>query len=256
VAGARRLAAQGFQEIVLTGIHLGAYGLDLSPATSLLALVQAIEGEGLVPRLRIGSLEPQEIDQPFIEFLATSRTVCPHLHIPLQAGHDAVLQRMNRSYTTEQFRNVIDRLRTAVPGITLGFDLIAGFPGETEQEFQEGYTFIADLPVAYCHVFPYSSRPGTPAAAMPAHVPPSVLRERAAQLRQLGTEKNRLWLRQQLGTTVQVLGQERISEGILRGMARNYLTVTYPGGADLRNREVTVQITSIDENNAGGEIVN
>jgi threonylcarbamoyladenosine tRNA methylthiotransferase MtaB len=255
LAGVNRLTHQGFQEIVLTGIHLGAYGLDLQPAGSLLALIQDIERLGVLPRLRIGSLEPQEIDQPFIEALASSTILCPHLHIPLQAGNDAVLQRMNRRYTTSQFQVLVEQLHRSIPGITLGFDLIAGFPGETDSEFQVGYDFIAQLPFATCHVFPFSARAGTPAATMPNQVPTAVIRERAALLRTLGEEKNRLWLQGCLGKTHQVLGQERIGTGEVKGLARNYLPVVYAGGAELLNREVAVRITAVGNGQARGEIV-
>jgi len=255
LAGVQRLAHQGFKEIVLTGIHLGAYGLDLHPATSLLTLIQKIERLGVLPRLRIGSVEPQEIDQPLIEALASSRTLCPHLHIPLQAGNDSVLQRMNRRYTSSQFQGLVERIRRFIPGITLGFDLIAGFPGETEEEFQDGYDFIAQLSFANCHVFPFSARTGTPAATMPNQVPPSVIRERAALLRELGAVKHRLWLQSCLGQAVQVLGQEQTREGEIKGLARNYLTVIYAGGAELLNREVVVRITAVGNGQARGEIV-
>ncbi len=254
MAGLERFAAQGFQEVVLTGIHLGAYGLDLHPGTSIRELVARIVSAEQVPRLRIGSVEPQEIDQPFIDLLAAEPSICNHLHIPLQAGNDAVLQRMNRRYTTAQFQELLARITTCMPAVTIGLDLITGFPGETEDEFAQGLEFIAQLPFAYCHVFPYSARSGTPAATMPHQIAPGIIRERAAQLRQLGEQKNRQWRQAQLQQTVLVLGLELIGESMIRGLARNYLVVTYPGGEELLNREVPVLIQSIDKNQARGEL--
>jgi threonylcarbamoyladenosine tRNA methylthiotransferase MtaB len=255
LAGVRRFADRGFQEIVLTGIHLGAYGLDLQPETNLLYLIREIDRAGLVPRLRIGSLEPQEIEPDFMHTLATGRSLCPHLHIPLQAGCDTVLQRMNRRYSTAQFQELVTCLHARIADLTLGFDLIAGFPGETDAEFRTGYDFIARLPFAYCHVFPYSARNGTPAATMPGQVPPAVIKERAAALRALGEQKNRDWLERQRGKTIPVLGQTEHGRGILQGIGRNYLTVEYPADTALINREVAVRITSVGNGKAQGVVV-
>ena len=255
LAGVDRFLAGGFREIVLTGIHLGAYGLDLHPPTSLRELVATIIASHDVPRLRIGSVEPQEIDPQLIDLLATHPAICPHLHIPLQAGSDGVLARMNRRYTTAEFAELLARITSRLPQVTIGLDLIAGFPGETDAEFQEGFDFISRLPVAYCHVFPYSPRPGTAAADMPHQVPPAVVRDRAAQLRQLGEEKGRQWREQHLHQTLQVLGQELLAGGLVRGLARNYLTVIYPGGNELLNREVAIQIKGFEGENLRGVVV-
>jgi threonylcarbamoyladenosine tRNA methylthiotransferase MtaB len=254
LAGIRGFAAKGFREVVLTGIHLGGYGLDLDPPTSLRELLAAADRERLVPRLRVGSVEPTEISPELIRFLAGAETVCPHLHIPLQSGSDLVLERMNRKYTTEQFRMVIDALAAAIPEICLGFDVIAGFPGETEEEFATGLRFIESLPVAYLHVFPFSPREGTPAATMAGQVPIHVIRARAEALRELGERKKLAYYRGFLSLELQVLVQESIDKGTLRGLARNYVPVTLAGDDSLIGTEVAVRITEVTRESVRGKV--
>ncbi|HZV80835.1 MAG TPA: tRNA (N(6)-L-threonylcarbamoyladenosine(37)-C(2))-methylthiotransferase MtaB, partial [Geobacteraceae bacterium] len=191
IDGIRKLVARGFREVVLTGIHLGAYGLDLHPRHELLELLSAVETEGLVERLRVGSVEPNEISPEFIRFLAGSRHICQHLHIPLQSGSATVLERMGRHYNAELVSRLVENLISAVPDMAVGFDVIAGFPGETEDEHRATCELILSLPLSYLHVFPYSSRPGTKAANMPGHLPPAVITSRAEELRRLGEEKKR-----------------------------------------------------------------
>jgi threonylcarbamoyladenosine tRNA methylthiotransferase MtaB len=245
LAGIRAFAAKGFREVVLTGIHLGAYGLDLDPPGSLLALLEAAEAERLVPRLRVGSVEPTEISEAFIRFLAGAETVCPHLHVPLQSGSDPVLARMNRKYGTSSFRDVIGKLAAAVPDICLGCDIIAGFPGETDAEFGGTLAFVESLPVAYLHVFPFSPREGTPAAVMTGQVNGGVIRERAAALRRISDRKKREFQRGFLGRELRVLIQERLPDGLLKGLSRNYIPVTLAGDDTLLNSEVTVRVAGV-----------
>ena len=185
----RQLAAQGLPEIVLTGIHVGNYGLDLEPRCSLLELLRRIETDTAVKRLRLGSIEPTEIDDHLIASIASSAILCPHLHIPLQAGDDSVLKRMRRSYGREDFRSLVRRITAVIPDVAIGLDVIAGFPGETAEEFENTVALIAELPVSHLHVFPFSKRPGTAAAAMPGHLPGDVKKQRAERLRRLGEEK-------------------------------------------------------------------
>jgi threonylcarbamoyladenosine tRNA methylthiotransferase MtaB len=243
--GMAAFAAQGFQEVVLTGIHLGAYGLDLNPATDLLGLLKLAEARVPVKRLRVGSVEPTEVSAEFISFMAESRKVCPHLHLPLQSGSDGVLARMNRGYDAQLFRQVVQSLALALPDICIGSDLIAGFPGETDEEFAETCRLIEELPLAYLHVFPYSSRPGTPAAAM-KQVNAKVIKERAEKLRRLSEQKSSDYAGRFVGRVLPVLVQR---DG--KGLSRNYLTVQLTGAEGMVNREVMVQITGT----RGGELV-
>jgi threonylcarbamoyladenosine tRNA methylthiotransferase MtaB len=241
--GVRAFAGKGFKEVVLTGIHLGGYGLDLTPPSSLPDLLAAIEEERLVPRLRLGSVEPTEISTPLVRIMSASDIICPHIHVPLQSGHDQVLTRMNRRYTTARFLEVIDELTEAIPDICIGCDVIAGFPGETEGEFEESHRFIESLPVAYLHVFPFSSRQGTKAAAMPGHLPGGVVRKRAELLRRLSERKKDAYCRKFIGNELEVLVQESEGGGMVKGLSRNYIIAIFPGSETLINSETAVMIT-------------
>lgn len=249
LAGVRSFAVRGFREVVLTGIHLGSYGTDLEPPTSLLALLEAIERERLVPRLRIGSVEPNEVSDDLIAFLAASTTVCPHLHLPLQSGDDRVLARMNRRYTAAFFRDLVTRLVAALPDICIGCDVIVGFPGETDEEFAATRALVEALPIAYLHVFPYSRRPGTPAADMADQVDGAVIRNRAAALRAVADRKKRDYYGRFVGRELAVLVQESTAEGELAGLTRNYIPISFAGERALINREVTVRAEGVT---AGG----
>jgi threonylcarbamoyladenosine tRNA methylthiotransferase MtaB len=253
LAGIRTFAEKGFREVVLTGIHLGGYGLDLTSGTSLLGLLSAAEDLRLIPRLRVGSVEPTEISDAFIRFLAGAESVCPHLHIPLQSGSDRVLAGMNRKYTTALFRNLLERLAAAVPDICIGCDIIAGFPGETGEEFQKSLTFVESLPIAYLHVFPYSPRAGTPAAVMPNQVNGAVIRERAQLLRRLSDRKKRAFYQRFLGRELPVLIQEREPDGSLKGLSRNYIPISLAGEGSLLNTEVPVRVTEVARGYVRGE---
>jgi threonylcarbamoyladenosine tRNA methylthiotransferase MtaB len=253
--GIAGLAANGHQEVVLTGIHLGAYGLDLAPRTSLAALVRRIAEDRLVPRLRIGSVEPNELDDELIALMASSDVICPHLHLPVQSGSDTVLHRMGRSYTAALLRERVTRIVAAMPDAFIGADVIAGFPGETEPEFDATLQIIEELPFAALHVFPYSRRPGTEAADMPGQLLPEIIRRRASMLREVAEKKQGHFLARMVGKTLQVLGQsagER--QGCLKGLARNYLPVEYPAPESLRNREVPVRIERIVQGRAVGTV--
>jgi threonylcarbamoyladenosine tRNA methylthiotransferase MtaB len=252
VGGIRAFASQGFREVVLTGIHLGAYGLDLVPPTSLLELLEAAEAEAAVPRLRVGSVEPNELTDDLIAFLARSAIACPHLHIPLQSGDDQVLERMGRRYTAEFFRERVGRLVAAVPDIFIGCDVIAGFPGETEGEFETTVRLIDELPVASLHVFPYSRREGTAAARMGGQVDGKVVRARAELLRELGERKRRAFCERFVGRELAVLMQSRGRDGEAVGLSRNYLPVRVPGYTGEMNAEVKVKVTDVTPDGVGG----
>jgi threonylcarbamoyladenosine tRNA methylthiotransferase MtaB len=251
--GIKSFAVKGFKEVVLTGIHLGGYGLDLTPRQSLLGLLTAVDEGGLVPRLRVGSIEPTEITTPLVRFFATSEIICPHLHIPLQSGDDRVLERMNRRYNTSRFREVIEDLAAMIPDICIGCDVIAGFPGETDGEFETTYRLIDALPIAYLHVFPFSPRQGTPAATMPSQAPGGVIRERAAALRRLSERKKRAFHERFVGRELEVLVQERKEGGMVKGLSRNYIPVMLPGDDNLINSEISVRITGTGKELLRGE---
>ncbi|MBN2179286.1 MAG: tRNA (N(6)-L-threonylcarbamoyladenosine(37)-C(2))-methylthiotransferase MtaB, partial [Deltaproteobacteria bacterium] len=174
----RSLYQAGYREIILTGIHLGMYGHELSPRTSLSDLLSRIEKETDIERLRISSTEPMEITDGIIELIRESSILCRHLHIPLQSGNDKILKAMNRNYDSRQFEERIETIVQEIPDIGIGIDIIAGFPGESEEKFENTRAFIERLPIQYLHVFPYSKRPGTAAFSLSDHVPENIKKER------------------------------------------------------------------------------
>ncbi|HEX9023688.1 MAG TPA: tRNA (N(6)-L-threonylcarbamoyladenosine(37)-C(2))-methylthiotransferase MtaB [Geobacteraceae bacterium] len=242
LTGVANLAANGYQEVVLTGIHLGAYGLDLTPRSSLTELVRRIDAGRLVARLRIGSVEPNELDDDLIGLIARSDIICPHLHLPLQSGSDTVLMRMGRRYSTAFFRELVGKIAAHLGDAFVGADVIAGFPGETDGEFQQTLDLVRELPFSDLHVFPYSRRSGTRAAEMPDQVAPLVVKERAQRLRDVAGEKRSLFVERFPGRDLRVLVQGHDSrKGLCMGLARNYLTVAFPGEREMVNREVVVR---------------
>lgn len=240
----RGLAEAGFAEVVLTGIHLGGYGHDLAPRVPLGRLVRRIAGSGLVPRLRLSSLDPREVTDELLAVMADSEAVCPHLHVCVQAGEDGVLRRMRRNYDTAYFARLMERARRKLPAAALGTDVIVGFPGETGAAFEASLDFLAGQPLTYFHVFPYSARRGTPAAGLPDRTPPAERKERSRRARDLGASKKREFYRSQVGSRASVLveGEAAGEPGWLKGYSRNYLPVTLAGPPGLVRREVPVTL--------------
>jgi len=250
-----QLTVQGVAEVVLTGIHVGAYGLDLQPPFPLLMLLQALEGQGAVRRLRLGSIEPTEIDGRLIAHLAASAVVCPHLHIPLQSGDDAVLQRMRRPYDRQAFHALVGAISDALPEAAIGIDVIAGFPGESEAEFANTVRLIEELPITHLHVFPFSRRPGTVAATMPGQLRGDVKKARAERLRHLGEEKLAAFARRFVGCELEVVVESGGKGGLLKGLTRNYLEVRFPGAAELVGHCALVRVLGVENGILGGELV-
>lgn len=242
------LADRGYQEAVLTGIHLGAYGTDLDPRTDLAGLLARIEAARPIARLRLSSVEPPELSPAIIEEVAGSPRFCPHFHLPLQSGDDAILKRMGRPYDRALFAGLVEAIHERIPEAAIGVDLLVGFPGESEQAFENSHELIAGLPVSYLHVFPFSPRPGTPAARYPDPVPHSTIKARAARLRKLGAEKKAAFFDAMVGRTVTVLveeGPDRRSRQ-LKGVSENYLPVRLVGPESARNQRVRARIQQAD----------
>ncbi len=250
----RRLVEGSYPEIVLTGIHIGRYGSDLHPPQSLLSLLRQIEADTEVKRLRLGSIEPTEIPQELIEAVATSDVVCPHFHIPLQSGDDDVLQRMNRTYGAAFFADLVGAIRGRLPDAAIGLDVIAGFPGETEAQFENTVRLIEALPVTHLHVFPFSRRPGTPAATMSDQIAADEIRRRAARLRALGEEKGRAFAQRFVGRALDVVVEGGRGDGVCRGLTRNYLTVIFPDDG-AAGRTARVRITGTAPEGLVGEVL-
>ncbi len=228
------LTDAGYREIVFTGVNTGDYGRDLDPPLRLLDLLErAVRLQGL-GRLRLNSLEPRTVTPEIAACLASEEgRVARHLQIPLQSGSDAVLGRMRRPYRTADYARVVEGLRAAVPAIGLGADVIAGFPGETGEEFEATCRFVASSPLNYLHVFSYSARPGTVAASLPDQVPPPVIKERSARLRALGRELSLRFRRSFVGRDLPALTLREIRpDGRLRALTDNFIDL----GLDLAGR--------------------
>lgn len=219
-----KLAAAGYLEVVLTGIHLMSYGRDLGDNTNLLDAIAQAEGIKGIRRIRLGSLEPQMLDDAFIAALAANPRICHHFHLSMQSGSRAVLARMNRRYTPEDYLDCVHRLRAAMPGCAITTDVIAGFPGESEEEHAETMAFVEAVGFSRLHVFPYSRREGTKAYSMPGQLPRSVKAARASALIALGKRMEAYYLESFPGKTVEVLFEERAG-CTLQGYTDSYAQV-------------------------------
>ncbi len=215
----RKLGQAGAREVVLTGIHLGRYGRDRKDGPDLAGLLELLLAAHPGPRLRLSSLEASEIGPGLLELLAREDRLCPHLHLPLQSGCDRVLRAMGRPYRARDYAAVVKELAGRLPGLCLGADVLVGLPGEDQKAFAQTLDLVESLPLSYLHVFPYSPRPGTPAAEM-ERPRAQVVKERAARLRRLGREKKRAFLQEQVGRTLEV-----VVEGSGLGRSRNYCLV-------------------------------
>jgi threonylcarbamoyladenosine tRNA methylthiotransferase MtaB len=257
LANLEHLAAQGFHEVVLTGIHIGFYGRDLDPRSSLLELLQRISGAQAPVRVRLSSIEPLELTEEVLNLVAESDRFCRHFHIPLQSGDGAILKRMGRPYSPEVFAALVQKINRLMPEAAIGADVLAGFPGETEAAFENTLQLIQTLPVSYLHVFPFSARPATAAYDFPDRVPAEKIKQRCTRLRQLGSCKRLVFHRRFIGRQVQVLTETRRDPQtcLLKGVSSNYLPVLFEGGDELMNRMVAVRILKADAGRLTGTIV-
>ncbi len=244
-----RLAAEGFRELVLTGIEVASYGVDLPGKPGLAELVETVAAAAGGMRLRLGSLEPTVVTDEFCERLAATGKVCPHFHLSLQSGCDRTLKAMRRKYDTAAFYAVTERLRKSFPGCALTTDLITGFPGETEQDQAETLAFIEKCAFAGMHIFPYSRRPGTKADAMPDQCSAAVKSRRAAEAQAVAAAMHARYLAENVGRELQVLFESGEGEGSV-GHSGNYLLVRVPQ-AGLHGQVKTVKITAV----SGDELV-
>ncbi len=253
----QQLVADGLQEVVLTGVHLGSYGRDLagSERTDLKALVAAILTETEIPRLRLSSLEPWELADGFFDLWPQwSGRLCPHLHLPLQAGTDKQLRQMARRCTTASFRQLVQAARQAIPDLIVTTDLIVGFPGESAVDFAEGLTFVAEMRFAHAHIFPYSAREGTAAAKFSGDVPTAIKKERGQQMRALVEQTGQQERQRFIGTIRPVLwegeGQPLTDQPgrLWSGLTDNYLRVTavVDERVDLHNVMKPTQLTNLE----------
>jgi threonylcarbamoyladenosine tRNA methylthiotransferase MtaB len=226
-AEARALGGAGYRELVVTGIHLMSYGRDLG--LDLTDALRAIHGAEGIRRIRLGSLEPMGVTEAFVSALLDMPKICPQFHLSMQSGSDGVLRRMRRRYGAGQYLAAARRLKSAFPGCALTTDVIAGFPGETDEEHRETLAFIREVGFARIHVFPFSPRSGTAAAEMPGQVPEDVKKARAAELIALGETLEAEYVRGLVGTKQRVLFEEAGEGGLAEGYAENYVRVIAPG---------------------------
>jgi len=242
------LAKSGCIEAVLTGIHVASYGVDLQNDVRLPDIIEAVHQVDGIKRIRLSSLEPLVLTDAWIERLRVLPKLCEHFHLSLQSGSDAVLRRMRRRYSTDEFAGRVRALQEAFPGCAVTTDIMAGFPGETEEEFNETLAFVKKIGFARCHVFPYSMRPGTDAAVMTAQVPRSVKEERVRLLIALGKELEQEFVNRQVNQVQGVLW-ETCESGILQGYTSRYVRVCAPGP------EACVGTLSLARMNKAGEDV-
>jgi threonylcarbamoyladenosine tRNA methylthiotransferase MtaB len=254
---------KGFKEVVLTGIHLGAYGLDLNPPFPLEKLLRRLEKEETPDRIRLSSMEPGDFSPELISSLSQSRKICPHLHISIQSGDDEILKKMNRDYDRSFLSDLIQELCRRVPDLSIGADVIVGFPAETEENFRHTCGLVESLPFSYLHVFPFSRRKGTPAYQFPRGVDEKEIKKRAETMRELGKKKRQAYYHQFLNQELSVLVEDRREKGTGRwkGLSRNYIPVLLnnKNGSeeyqDWVNQEWTVRVTELTENSVIGKVV-
>jgi threonylcarbamoyladenosine tRNA methylthiotransferase MtaB len=247
IRGINALTADGVKEVVLSGINLGSYGRDLNPRVELQDLISLILDKTGLEQLRFSSIEPMDVTQDFVAMVASSDRIAPHFHIPLQSGSDRVLKRMHRWYRAEHYALHVELIREKLPTAAIGADVIAGFPGETDEDFTETVEFISQLPLTYLHVFSFSVRPGTSAAGLPHQVPQDAIRERARTLRALSTEKATSFRALQAGNKVRVLTLHRGGDHWTEALTGNYLKLRIAGKRAANQWAEVVIGTNADE---------
>ncbi len=246
------LGEAGYREVVLTGINLPAYGKELG-----LHLCDAVEAACAAPeirRVRLGSLEPEQLTPEVIARMAGEEKLCPQFHLSLQSGCDGTLKRMNRHYTAEEYRQIVRNLREAFPRCAVTTDIMVGFPGETEEEFEASLAFAREIAFSKAHVFAYSRRPGTRAYHMPGQVPNRVKEERSRRMIQAAGETQQAFLRAQTGRVEEVLFEQRRAQGLWEGYTRNYTHVLAPSGKDLSGRLVPVELLEVQGESVTGRL--
>ena len=253
VAQAKQLEQAGYREIVVTGIEIAGWGKDLPGKPPVWLLIAEICKAVPHLRIRLGSLEPRIVTEEFAAALSGFQNLCPQFHLSMQSGCDTVLARMKRKYTTEEYMESLERLRNAFPGCAITTDMIVGFPGETEEEFEKSLSFIRQCRFADMHIFPYSKRPGTPAAAMPGQLPNAVKEERSRRAIAVAQDMSRCYHRALLGSTQAVLVEGMEGEHSV-GHAMNYVKIYIPG-AYPRNEIQTVAVKSLYGDGVTGEVI-
>ena len=248
---ALEITKRGIKEIILTGVNIGDYGKgefgNKKHENTFLDLIVALDKIEALKRIRISSIEPNLLTDKVIDFVSQSRAFVPHFHLPLQSGNDEVLKKMKRRYLSDLYRDRLTRIKSLMPQACVGGDVIVGFPGETDTEFLETYSFLNDLDISYLHVFSYSERPNTQAISLSGVVPTNTRNKRSKILRGLSAKKRRAFYESQLGTTVNVLFENENKRGYITGFSENYIKVRAPWNPGLVNKIFRVTLQSIDQ---------
>jgi len=242
---ANALVAAGYRELVLSGINLGRWGRDFQPQLRFEQLVRALLEYTGIEKVRISSVEPMDWSDELIELVAGSSRIAKHAHVPLQSGSDHILRRMHRKYRPWHYAEKIRKIHEAMPDAAIGADVMVGFPGETDELFEESRSFIEHLPFTYLHVFTYSSRPGTPSAAMPNQVPVHIARERNRVLRDMAAKKNLEFRKKFIGQSLEAITLQDNGEGWTEALSDNYLKVRLDGKHE-PNKVLLIDIAGIN----------
>ena len=251
-----RLALNGYKEIVLTGIHIASYGKDIKN-TSLLDIIKKVHEIEGVERIRLGSIEPTTITHEFVNEISKLEKVCPHFHISLQSGCDSTLKRMNRKYTTDEYRSAVNLLRNSIKDVAVTTDVMVGFPGETDMEFNETVKFLEEINFAAMHVFKYSQRKGTPAAEFKDQVSPQKKEERSNILLELSAKMTKEFNKKFEGRIVEVLFEQDVKDkdGVIEGLTPNYIKVLCEGESHLNGQILKVKVLEAVEDYVKGRIL-
>jgi len=249
----RKFLSQGFREIVLTGINICHYGLDLCPATSLLDLLRDIESLEELGRIRLSSLDPRFLPSSLVDHLVDSQKICPHFHFSLQAGSDRILSRMGRKIKVKTYQEILSYFRQNLPQASLGADIIAGFPGESEQDFTQTYRFLENSPLTYFHVFSYSPRPGTPASKWP-QIREKEKKKRTECLRKLSAKKNFEFRFSFLEKELEAIVIKKEKDGS-QFLTSNYIKVWGPSCDHREGEKVKIKITEVSPQKTKGKII-
>ena len=244
-----KLAEHGFKEIILSGIHTASYGLDLEGNVNLIDIIEEIEKVEGIERIRIGSIEPAFFTPEVIEKIKKFNKLCPHFHLSLQSGCDSTLKRMNRRYTAQEYADSVELLRETMPDVSITTDVIVGFPGETEEEFNETYEFLKNIKLTKTHVFKYSPRKGTKASDMQDQIDGSIKEKRSKLLIELSNKNEKEFIEKFIGTEMDVLieTEAKGQEGMYEGYTRNYIKVQVPCScADVTGKIVDIEITKVE----------
>ncbi|MGL5380830.1 tRNA (N(6)-L-threonylcarbamoyladenosine(37)-C(2))-methylthiotransferase MtaB [Clostridium sp.] len=247
-----KLAEHGFKEIILSGIHTASYGLDLEGTITLVDLIEEIEKVNGIERIRIGSIEPAFFTEEVIEKMKGFKKLCPHFHLSLQSGADATLKRMNRRYSAKEYEEAVELLRETMPTVSISTDVIVGFPGETDEEFNETYEFLKRIKLTKTHVFKYSQRKGTKAADMPNQLDGSIKEQRSKLLIELNDKNEREFTEKFIGEKMDVLIEQEVKgkENVYEGYTRNYIKVHVPCTCS----DITGKIVEVNIKETNGEI--